>query len=162
MVLGSCLLLAGLLASCTKDDAAGAARPPSELVTRLGALADDGCACKDAACAADVSKRLQQLADGTTHVDDRDRPALQETQARLDACLAELDPVIIAYRGLVDDVCACADKACGQRVSKRFSAWAADLEASGAALRPADAKAVMRAGIRAKGCLDRFGLPVPQ
>ena len=27
---------------------------------------------------------------------------------------------------------------------------------------PADAKAVMRAGIRAKGCLDRFGLPVPQ
>ncbi|MCC6525932.1 MAG: hypothetical protein IT373_25015 [Polyangiaceae bacterium] len=142
---------------CGKKDAV-----KSELVQKLEAQADAACACKDMACAEKVTADVQKLADATGKVEDDDLKPLQAAQTRIDECLGKLNPIVIAYRELSDQICACQDKACGEKVAAGVSKWAADLKTSGKKLTPGDVKVIQQIGLQAAVCFQKLGLPIPQ
>ncbi|MBI4954103.1 MAG: hypothetical protein HY908_18915 [Myxococcales bacterium] len=134
----------------------------SELVQKLEAQADAACACKDMACADKVAADVQKIADATGKVEDDDLKPLQAAQGRIDECLGKLNPLVIAYGELSDQICACQDKACGEKVGAAVSKWAADLKTSGKKLTQGDAKVIQQLGLKATVCYQKLGVPVPQ
>lgn len=134
----------------------------SEHVKKLEALADQGCACKDKACADKVISEVQALARSITKLDDKDRQPMQAAQARLDACLVKYNPFIASYQKLTEEVCACKDKACAARSAKKFSRWAAKLKSSGKRINAADLAVFKEQGQKAAKCFARHGVPIPQ
>jgi hypothetical protein len=145
-----------LVSGCKKKDAGGG------LVGSLTALDTEACACKDMACADAVSEKVTALGQANADFDEADLPRLQEVQNHLDACLANLNPVIVSYLALSTEACACTDKACSTKVATKVSKWAADLKASKAKLRGNDANVAMKAGAASAECFTKFGVPIPQ
>ncbi len=146
---------------CKKDEAKAAA--PGPLVGKLEALAERACACADAGCADAVGQDVVALGQGAGAIADADLPALQAAQARIDRCLAAQEPILVAYAALIDEACACADKACAKAAAKKVSTWAADLKASKKQLRPGDVRLVMtEQGTRGAACFQKFDVPIPQ
>jgi hypothetical protein len=155
--------LALLLAACDPKEEEAPAATPGDLVPKLTALADEGCACTDKACGDAVLGKLDALAAGVTDVADSDLEALQAIQGRLDHCLAKLNPIMVAYAELADAICACKDAKCGKKVSKKFDAWSADLKKRGkGALHQTDVRVAQELGGRAAVCFETLGLPVPK
>jgi hypothetical protein len=153
------LVLAALGSGCKKD---GAATVPGGLIKSLAALDAEGCACKDMACADQVSDKVTKLGQANADFDEADLPRLQALQGHLDSCLAKLNPVIVAYLAITDEACACTDKACATKVAGKVSKWAADLKANKTKLRGNDAGVAMKAGAAAAECFTRQGVPIPQ
>jgi hypothetical protein len=154
-----------LTAACTKaEDASSAPKGKSELVGKLDALADEACGCKDLACADAAAKKLDALAASMKPSDvgeDEVAPA-QAAQQRFDTCHAGLVPQLADYTKLTDEICACGDKACGQKVSAKVSKWAAALKASGTKLRQGDVGVFSTIGKKGAACFQKLGLPIPQ
>ena len=157
------LALVGVLtsAACKKDEAKAAA--PSPTVAALEALAGQACACKDTACADGVGDEVTKVASSAGKLSDADITALQASQAKIDRCLAAQEPALVAYTKLIDEACACADKACAEKAAAKVSAWAADLKKSERKLRAGDAKLVLEEdGRRGAACFEKHGVPIPQ
>jgi hypothetical protein len=147
--------------ACKKDDGKPAA--PSPTVARLEELAGKACACKDAACADGVGDEVVKIAASAGKLSDADITALQASQEKIDRCLAAQEPALIAYVGLIDAACACANKACAEKAAKKVSKWAAELETSKRKLRAGDAKLVLTEhGGRGAKCFEKHGVPIPQ
>jgi hypothetical protein len=165
------LVLAAVVAlsACKKEekDETGskqaASGKKSDLVKNLEAQAEAACACKDFACAEGVLAAVKKLADGTTAaaIPEADLPALQTAQASIDRCTGALHPKIVEYGKLAEEVCACGDKACAEKVSGKFKAWADEVRSKKIAI-PGGMGAILVPGTQAKKCLDNFGLEVPQ
>lgn len=148
-------------AGCAKDEAKAAA--PGPLVGKLEALAERACACTDAACADGVGAEVVTLGENAGAIAESDLPALQAAQAKIDRCLSAHEPALVAYTELTDEVCACKDRTCAEKVAKKVSAWAADLKRSKRTLRPGDARLVMaEQGKRGAACFERHGVAIPQ
>jgi hypothetical protein len=153
-------LAATAAGACKKTESSP--KPPSALVKGLEAAADESCACKDMACSDAVNAKVDALAKEAGTIPPDDLPALQAAQARIDQCRVALNPRLIAYRGLLDDACACKDKACATAVAGKVSAWAAELKASKAKLRPGEVQIVMDGGKASAACFTKHGVPIPQ
>jgi hypothetical protein len=162
MKLIAILSLIVAVSACSKKEKEGGTGAPSDLVQKLDALATEGCACKDAACADAVSEKVTKLGEGNKDFDQDDLPKLQAIQHKLDDCLANKNPVIVAYLELSKAACECKDKKCGEKVAQKISAWAADLKSSHKKLRQSDANVAMTAGKGAGECLTKLGVPIPQ
>ena len=156
-VLASVAVLS-LGASCKKKEAAA----PGSLVASLQALDAEACACKDMACAGGIQDKLTALAGANPTPDEDDLPVLQETQAHLDTCLAKLNPVVVSYLAMSDEVCACKDAACATKVGAKVSAWAADLKAKKTSLSHSDGNVIMKVGAAAGACFTKLGVAIPQ
>ncbi len=152
------LAAAVLATGCPKKEAAA----PGALVASLRALDAEACACKDQACAAAITTKLTTLGNANADFDEADLPVLQETQAHLDMCLAKLNPVVVRYLALSDEVCACKDKACATKVATKVSAWAAELKAKKTVLSHSDGNVIMKVGTGAGECFTALGVPIPQ
>jgi hypothetical protein len=147
-------------AGCKKTESSP--RPPSALVKGLEAAADESCACKDLACSDAVNVKVDALAKGAGTIAADDLPALQAAQARIDQCRVALNPRLITYRGLLDEACACKDKGCAGAVAVKVSAWAAELKASKAQLRPGEVQIVLDGAKASAECFTRLGVAIPQ
>jgi len=75
--------------------------------------------------------------------------------------VAALDPRVVEYKTLTDEVCACKKKACAEKVSAKFSVWADGVRASKDPL-PGGLEAIKTDGQRAADCLKAHGLAIPQ
>lgn len=155
--LASCLLL---VSACNKKEASTGGK--SDLVPKLEALATEACACKDMACADAVTAKVTTLGEQNKDFDKADLGALQATQAKMDMCMAKLNPVIVSYLAIADDACKCSDKACADKVGERFAAWTAAFKKSGTKLRGNDANVAMKAGKTAGECMTKLGASIPQ
>ncbi len=163
-IVGCVFVLAAVVAAagCSKDEAKAAAAP-GPLVGKLEALAGKACACTDAACADGVGAEVVTLGQSAGAIADADLPALQAAQAKIDRCLSAHEPALVAYTKLTDEVCACKDKKCAEKVAKKVSAWAAELKQSRRKLRPGDARLVMEEqGKRGAACFEQHGVAIPQ
>ncbi|MBA3460615.1 MAG: hypothetical protein H0T46_11670 [Deltaproteobacteria bacterium] len=158
IALVSCLVLA---AACDKKSA-GSTGGKSDLLPKLEALATEACACKDMACADAVTAKVTTLGEQNKDFDKADLGALQAAQAKMDMCMAKLNPAIVAYLAISDDACKCNDKACADKVAQRFAEWTAELTKSGTKLRGNDANVAMKAGKTAGECLTKQGTAIPQ
>lgn len=157
MKLAYLALALATVAACKKSAADGGG-----LVGKLQALDAEACACKDMACADAVTAKVTALGQANADFDPADGPKLGEIQTHLDECLAKLNPVIVSYLALADEVCACTDKACATKVAGKVSKWAADLKAQKTKLRGNDANVAMKAGAASAECFTKFGVPIPQ
>lgn len=83
------LALATVLVAAISCDRAAAVRTS---VGALTDLADTGCACTTAVCAAKVRRDADAALAGAARIPPRDRPALEAARARLEACLAHAPP----------------------------------------------------------------------
>ncbi|CAN5841691.1 hypothetical protein BH11MYX3_BH11MYX3_14000 [soil metagenome] len=119
--------------ACGKN-AGGGSAVNSDLTAKLDALTTEACACKDKACADAVTAKVTTLGEQNKDFDKDDLPALQATQAKMDMCIAKLNPVIVAYLAIADDACKCTDKACADKVGARFAEWTAAFKAAGTTL----------------------------
>lgn len=151
---------AAAVLACTSTESSR--RPPSDLVRGLEAAAAASCACRDMACSNAVNQQVEILARGAGAVDPVDRPALQAAQARIDQCRVALNPRLVAYRGILDDACACQDPACATAVAKHVAVWGADLKASKETLRPGEIQLVLASAKAAAECFTRHGVPIPR
>jgi hypothetical protein len=160
------LLVAALIimsvTGCKKNEADADPTAKSELVTKLGALADEACACKDMACADKVSATVTALGQANKDFDPGDLDALQAIQNRMDPCLAALNPVIVAYLDLSKQACACTDKACTDKVAGKFTKWIAAFKASKKPLRANEGNVLMTAGKTAGDCMTKLGTAIPR
>jgi hypothetical protein len=150
------------LAACKQAEEAPTEKK-SGLLPKLEAMAEQACACKDHACAQQAYKAMMALA-GTAKPDEipaDDIEPLQAAQAKLEACVGKLNPRLTEYAALTDEVCACKNKKCAEKVSAKFSAWADDLRASKEAV-PGGLDAIKDDGTRAAACLQKHGLAIPQ
>ena len=161
IALSTLFVAAALTAGCKKK-AASAPPPPSPLVIALAAAADESCACKDMACADAVNVKLAELAKTAGTIPPADLPALQASQARIDGCRVALNPILIAYRGILDEACACRDKACATAASTKVTAWAADLKASKAKLGQGEVALVLESAKSSAACFTKHGVAIPQ
>jgi hypothetical protein len=151
-----------VIAGCKKEEAA-AAGPPSELVTKLEALADQGCGCKDADCATGVKADVKALAGTTTAgaIPDADLPKLQAAQAKLDGCMAKLDPRLADYHAITEELCACKDKKCAEKANAKFQTWADAVRVSPDPI-PGGLASIKDDGAHAASCLLKFGIKAAQ
>jgi len=140
----------------------GGSGAKSQLLTQLDALAVEACACKDMACADAVTAKVTKLGQDNQDFDKSELPALQATQAKMDECMAKLNPVIVDYLAIADDACKCADKACAEKAAARFATWTAEFKKAGTKLRGNDANVAMKAGKTAGECLTKHGVAIPQ
>jgi hypothetical protein len=148
-------------AACSKHDDA---KPKKEgLVPQLEAIADQACACKDHDCATAAGDQMTTLAKTVKpdEIPSGDVPKLQAAQARLEGCQAKLDPRVIAYVGLADEVCACKDAKCAQGVADKFKAWSDDVRTATQPI-PGGLDAIRHDGLRANACLKKFDVAIPQ
>lgn len=152
------LAIVSLGAGCKKKESAA----PGALVASLKAIDAEACACKDMACAGGILDKLTALGKANPTPDEADLPVLQETQAHLDMCLAKLNPVVVSYLAMSDEVCACKDAACATKVGAKVSAWAADLKAKKTTLSHSDINVITKVGTEAGACFTTLGVPIPQ
>jgi hypothetical protein len=158
LVLVSCLVVT---TGCDKKSGGGAAGK-SDLITKLDALTTEACACKDQPCADAVTAKVTTLGEQNKDFDKDDLPALQATQAKMDQCIAKLNPVIVAYLAIADDACKCTDKACADKVGARFAEWTAAFKKAGTTLHGNEANVAMKAGTTAGECMTKLGSAIPQ
>ena len=161
-ILVVCCLVLATGCDKKKSGGGGAAGGKSELLTKLDALAVEACACKDMPCADAVTAKVDELGKANQDFDKDELPQLQATQAKMDMCMAKLNPVIVAYLAIADDACKCADKACADKVGERFAEWTAAFKKAGTKLRGNDANVAMKAGKAAGECMTKLGSSIPQ
>lgn len=147
-------------AACKNGKAAPTAK--SDLVTQLDALADRMCACPDGACADQASAAVDAVAARTTSVADDDLAPAQAAQQKIDACYAKKSPIVNDYLALMDEICACSDRKCGEKVAAKVGAWSKHVQSSVAKLRPALVKAITDRGTTAVACFQKLGVAVPR
>ena len=163
LIVIACLVLAiGCDKKKSGGGAGGGSGGKSDLLTKLDALAVEACACKDMPCADAVTAKVTTLGEQNADFDKDELPALQATQAKMDLCMAKLNPVIVEYLAIADDACKCADKACADKAGERFAAWTAAFKKAGTKLRGNDANVAMKAGKTAGECMTKLGASIPQ
>ncbi|MCE9571755.1 MAG: hypothetical protein K8W52_01230 [Deltaproteobacteria bacterium] len=152
------IAVVSLAAGCKKKESAA----PGGLVASLKALDAEACACKDQACAAGIQDKLITLSKANQEPEEADLSVLQETQAHLDDCLAKLNPRVVSYVAMADEVCACTDAACATKVATKLKVWIADLKGKKNVLSHSDFNVMTKVGTEAGKCLTAFGVPIPQ
>lgn len=103
------------------------------LVGKAEAIAKKMCACKDAKCADDVSKELREMRKSNKGKDKDKEPSKADVEKLMKArqqyrkCEKELmekagadHPAVKKMAGFADEMCKCADKACGDKVMKQM------------------------------------------
>ncbi|MCE9577714.1 MAG: hypothetical protein K8W52_31485, partial [Deltaproteobacteria bacterium] len=111
-------------------------------VARGNAFRDRMCACKDAACARQVSTEIAAWGEtllGKKYKDQKDVPGgLMVAMTEAEACQQKLgggapapsnDPDVAAANGFRDRMCACKDAACAASLTTELEAWGKGLEA---------------------------------
>lgn len=107
------------------------------LIGQFEALAEDGCACTDAACARDIERAAVRWAQGIKKwpVHERELPRVTAAADQLWGCV---DPIyeaagiergqdaLIAAKDLRARACACADDDCYTEVGAAFDQWKID------------------------------------
>lgn len=154
------LILIAFAAACKNGSAAPAGK--SELVTKLDALADRMCKCTDGACADTVAAAVDDLASHTTNVAEEDMAPAQAAQAKIDQCQVQHSQVVQDYLALMDEICACSDKKCGEKVAAKVGAWSKGVQKSGAKLRPALVGAITERGKAAVACFQKLDVAIPR
>lgn len=59
------------------------------LATKVEKLADEACACKDAACVSDVGKRMKELQSGSEKPGDDEMPKIKAALERMQECASK-------------------------------------------------------------------------
>jgi hypothetical protein len=154
------LLILVAIAACKSGSAAPAAK--SELVTKLDALADRMCKCADGACADEVAAAVDDLAAHTTDVAEEDFGPAQAAQAKIDQCQVQHSKIVGDYLALMDEICACTDKTCADKVAAKVAAWSTGVQKSGAKLRPALVNAITERGKAAVACFEKLDVAIPR
>ena len=154
------ILIAVAAAACKSGAAAPAGK--SELVTKLDALADRMCKCTDGKCADEVAAAVDDLAAHTTNVAEDEMAPAQAAQAKIDQCQVQHSQVVQDYLALMDEICACTDKKCGEKAAAKVAAWSKGVQKSGAKLRPALVNAITERGKAAVACFQKLDVAIPR
>ena len=161
-------VVAGALGACKAKPTS----PNAAALARAEQFKAEVCACKDSACvtaanvAVDAWKAKQP--DPGAKPTDAEMKAMTEILRGVKACADKLPNTAIAettamLTKLADEMCACADKPCADRVQTEMKTWSSAMQAKAEQNgQPTEAQmaAMQASGTKLGRCFSKFAIPV--
>ncbi len=165
-------IVVGVVAGAAGACKAKPASPNAAALARAEQFSAEVCACKDSACvktaniAVDAWKAKQP--EPSARPTDAEMKAMTEILRGVKVCADKLPNTAIAettamLTRLADSMCACADKACADRVQAEMVAWSSAMQAKAEQNgQPTEAQmaAMQASGTRLGRCFSTFAVPV--